>query len=35
VSEGTITLGEAAEDTAVSTVACTRCDRAGRIAWKR
>jgi hypothetical protein len=30
VSEGSITLGEAAEHTAVLTVACTRCERAGR-----
>jgi hypothetical protein len=30
VSEGSITLGEVAEHTAVLTVACTRCDRAGR-----
>jgi hypothetical protein len=30
VSEGSITLGEAAEHTAVLTVACTRCDRAGK-----
>jgi hypothetical protein len=29
-SSGSITLGEAAEHTAVLTVACTRCDRAGR-----
>jgi hypothetical protein len=27
---GSITLGEAAEHTAVLTVACTRCERAGR-----
>jgi len=30
VSEGSITLGEAAEHTAALTVACTRCDRAGK-----
>jgi hypothetical protein len=29
-SSGSITLGEAAEHTAVLTLACTRCDRAGR-----
>jgi hypothetical protein len=30
VSEGSITLGEAAGHTAALTVACTRCDRAGK-----
>jgi hypothetical protein len=30
VSAGSITLGEAAEHTAALTVACTRCDRAGK-----
>ena len=30
VSAGSITLGEAAEHTAVVTVGCTRCDRAGK-----
>ena len=30
MSEGSITLGQAAEHTAVLTVACTRCERAGR-----
>jgi hypothetical protein len=30
VSAGSITLGEAAEHTAVLVVACTRCDRAGK-----
>jgi hypothetical protein len=29
-SSGSITLGEAAEHTAVLTVGCTRCDRAGK-----
>jgi hypothetical protein len=30
VSEGSITLGDVADHTAVLTVACTRCERAGR-----
>ena len=30
MSEGSVTLGEAAEHTAALTVACTRCDRAGK-----
>jgi hypothetical protein len=30
VSEGSITLGEVAEHTAVLAVACSRCERAGR-----
>ena len=30
MSEGSITLGEAAGHTAALTVACTRCERAGR-----
>jgi hypothetical protein len=30
MSAGSITLGEAAEHTAVLTVGCTRCDRAGK-----
>jgi hypothetical protein len=34
-TSGSITLSEVAEHTAVLTVACTRCEGQGSIAWKR